>query len=205
MPSRLAGALTAVWLLVELAASAIATVGLLNDANDICAYKLVFPNLLAVDNHLSINDHWLSLVWRAGSPNAGREPVRKHMRLSQVYLYFNGVVYLSLAIRSTVASRSSAVRLGYLSLSDSGRSEYLVAYGGLQLGLAVLFGMLGSSSSSQRLGLVIASGFYVPIVAYRIITGLAYSSFSQSTLVALGVEMLLLSVAVVLLFYNPLL
>jgi hypothetical protein len=88
----------------------------------------------------------------------------------QVYLYVNAVLYAVLALWCTLMPARTAASLGYVMLSSGGRSEYLVIYGGLQLGLAFVFFQTARVSSSQRLGLMIAVGLYVPIVAYRLFT-----------------------------------
>ena len=88
----------------------------------------------------------------------------------QVYLYLNCALYALFAAWCTVAPASTATNLGYLSLSPGGRSEYLVIYGGIQVGLAILFGLLARQSDYWRLGMMISIGLYAPIVLYRAVT-----------------------------------
>jgi hypothetical protein len=99
-------------------------------------------------------------------------PIRPITRVErvQVYLYVNAVLYAVLALWCTLMPARTAASLGYVTLSSGGRSEYLVVYGGLQLGLAYIFFQTARDSSSQRLGLMIAISLYVPIVAYRLLT-----------------------------------
>ena len=63
----------------------------------------------------------------------------KHVVAMSIYLYVNAMPYLLSAICCTLAPSSSASNLGYVALSNGGRSQYLVIYGGLQLGLAIIF------------------------------------------------------------------
>ena len=117
------------------------------------------------------------------------------MALAQVYLYGNSALYALLAVWSTTASRGAATRLGYLALSDRGRAEFLVVYGGLQIGLAVLFFLLARNTSDLALGLRIALGLYAPIVLYRTVTGWMNRPLSGSALGTIGLEALLLATA----------
>ena len=120
--------------------------------------------------------------------------------MAQIYLYLNSALYLALAVWGTAAPQSTAMRLGYLTMSDRGRAEYLTTYGGLQVGLAILFFLL-ARSGDPRLGLRIAIGIYAPILLYRIMTGLLNLPSFGSTLGAVGLEALLLIVAIWL-FYS---
>lgn len=104
----------------------------------------------------------------------------------QGYLYLNSILYLLLAFWSTVASQSMSTRLGYITMSNRGHSEYLVIYGGLQVGLAILFFLLAQNRDFHRLGLLISIGFYAPIVIYRLVIILVKwpdSGFTTSTIV----------------------
>ena len=119
--------------------------------------------------------------------------------MAQVYLYLNSALYLTLAVWGTIAPQRTAMRLGYLTMSDRGRAEYLTTYGGLQVGLTILFFLL-TRSGDPTLGLRIAIGIYAPILLYRIVTGLINLPAFGSTLGAVGLEALLLIVAIWLLY-----
>lgn len=105
--------------------------------------------------------------------------------MAQIYLYLNSALYLTLALWGTAAPQRTAMRLGYLTMSDRGRTEYLTTYGGLQVGLAILFFLL-ARSGDPALGLRIAIGIYAPILLYRIATGLMNLPAFGSTLGAVG-------------------
>ena len=115
--------------------------------------------------------------------------------MAQTYLYLNSILYLLLTMRSTIASQSTSTRLGYLTMSKRGRSEYLVIYGGLQIGLAIMFFLLARNPLYFRLGLLISIGFYAPIVIYRVVTSLMNRLVSGSTLGTIALEALLLLAA----------
>ena len=65
---------------------------------------------------------------------------------------------------------NTAHAVGYLTLSNGGRSECLVIYGGLQLGPALFFVLPARSIDMQRAALVFAVCPYASIVLYRLIT-----------------------------------
>ena len=90
--------------------------------------------------------------------------------MASAYLYLNAAIYLLFAVWCTVAPSATANNLGYTVLSNGGHSEYLVIYGGLQLGLAALFFVLARDPATLRLGLLISICLYAPIVLFRIVT-----------------------------------
>jgi hypothetical protein len=86
------------------------------------------------------------------------------------YLYLNAGLYLLFAVWCTFAPAKTSIGLGYELLSRGGRSEYLVIYGGLQLGLALIFWLLARNADFHRFGLLAALALYGPIVVYRAVT-----------------------------------
>ena len=123
--------------------------------------------------------------------------------LVQAYFYLNAALYAGLGLRGTLTPQGSAARLGYLSLSAIGRSEYLVAYGGLQIGLAAMFVILARGTGDPSLGLRVSIGFYAPVVLYRIATLPRHWPRPASSLGTVGVEAGLLVAAIALLLTSP--
>jgi hypothetical protein len=119
-----------------------------------------------------------------------------------LYLLINAALYLVLAIGCTVKHTMTAAGSGYVELNNSGHSEYLVIYGGLQLGLAAIFAYLGFNAEYHRLGVLIAMTFYVPIVVYRGVTILLYKPVSTVTL-AIGALEAILLIAALILWFKP--
>ncbi len=115
-----------------------------------------------------------------------------------IYLWFNAVVYLLLAIYCTVRAADSARGLGYLSLNNSGQSEYLVIYGGLQLGLALAFAVFARTADLHRVGIQFALCLYAPIVLYRVITVIRFWPVQNTTLGVAALEVALLIAAIAL-------
>lgn len=121
--------------------------------------------------------------------------------MAKAYLILNAVLYAGLAILCTVRFRQTSQGSGFLTLSPSGNSEYLVIYGGLQLGLAAFYALLSSRPEFFRLGLVFSILLYAPIVIYRVVTVARFWPVSAVT-IAVGCLEVVLLVAATLLFWR---
>jgi uncharacterized membrane protein len=99
------------------------------------------------------------------------------------------------AVWCTLKASNTATSLGYVALNNSGRSEYLVIYGGLQAGLAVMFFLVARDAAFHKLGMLISVGVYAPIVLYRLLTIWKHSPVSTMTLAVGALEIVLLIVA----------
>ncbi|MET0225195.1 MAG: DUF4345 domain-containing protein [Dokdonella sp.] len=108
-----------------------------------------------------------------------------------LYLYFNAGLYALFALWCTLAPTRTAQGVGYAALSRSGVSEYLVVYGGLQLGLGLFF-LYCAQAGAQRIGLVFALLLYAPIVVYRAATVARQWPVGITTLGVGSLELLLL-------------
>jgi len=115
------------------------------------------------------------------------------------YLYLNAGLYLLLAIRCSLRWRETSRALGYTTLSHSGQSEYLVVYGGLQLGLAVGFLLLARDPVLHRFALMFATALYAAIVAFRIPTAIAFAPVAATTWIVAALELFLFAAAAALL------
>jgi hypothetical protein len=118
--------------------------------------------------------------------------------VTAAYLYLNSALYIVFAIWMTLSPWRTATAMGFEQLAASGRSEYLVIYGGLQLGLAAFFGFAASSASMHRTGLLFALCLYAPIVLYRVITVWRFWPVKGLTLTVAALEVALLVAALFL-------
>ncbi|HEY1035764.1 MAG TPA: DUF4345 domain-containing protein [Pseudoxanthomonas sp.] len=114
--------------------------------------------------------------------------------MATAYLYLNAVVYLLFAVWCTFAPARTATAVGYATLTRSGQTEYLTIYGGLQLGLAVLFAWF-AWTQQMRTGLVLAMALYVPIVLYRSVGLARWWPVETPTLLLAATEWLMLAAA----------
>jgi len=118
--------------------------------------------------------------------------------MAAVYLYLNAALYLIFAVWMTLSPWTTAASVGYEALSSSGRSEFLVIYGGLQLGLAVFYALTASSRYSQRVGILFSVCLYAPIVMYRAVTIARFWPVKSNMLIIGGLELVPLLAAVFL-------
>lgn len=119
--------------------------------------------------------------------------------MAKAYLYFNALLYVLLALWCTLFPAQTAAAVGFQVLSRSGQSEYLVIYGGLQLGMAFLFAYFPWTGQTRN-GLVVALAFYVPIVLYRSVTLANLWPVEATTLLLAALEWALLIAGLVLWF-----
>jgi hypothetical protein len=114
----------------------------------------------------------------------------------KIYLVLNAVLYALFAAWCTLSPGRTATNIGYTTLSPSGRTEYLVVYGGLQLGLAIIFAMLARGDVAlQRFGILASLCLYVPIVTYRVVAAVRFWPLEPTTLAVATLEVLLLIAA----------
>jgi hypothetical protein len=115
------------------------------------------------------------------------------------YLYLNAALYLVLSLWCAVRWRATSRALGYTTLSHSGQSEYLVVYGGLQLGLAIVFFLLARDAALHRFGLQASLALYAAIVAFRVPSAIAFAPVSPTTWFVAALEIGLFAAAAALL------
>jgi hypothetical protein len=112
--------------------------------------------------------------------------------MSKIYFATNAVLYFALALLCTFKHRQTSRGTGFTELNNSGHSEYLVIYGGLQMGLALFYAWLARDAQLARVGIVFSVLLYAPIVLYRVATVLMYKPVSNVTLGTAALEVVLL-------------
>jgi hypothetical protein len=117
--------------------------------------------------------------------------------MTALYLWINAVMYAVFALWCTLMPEQTAQSIGFIALSHSGQSEYVVIYGGMQLGFAFLFAWT-ALSGNQRFGLIFALALYVPIVLFRTISVAMFWPVSPTTVWTGALEVLLLVSAILL-------
>lgn len=114
--------------------------------------------------------------------------------MSAIYLY--SVLYLAFAVWCTVGMSRTAPAMGFTTLTNGGRSEYLSIYGGLQVGLAIAFWLLARDPSWHRAGILFAIALYAPIVLFRLASVARFWPVESVTLGTAALEVVLLVVGV---------
>ncbi|MEO6876823.1 MAG: DUF4345 domain-containing protein [Opitutaceae bacterium] len=116
----------------------------------------------------------------------------------QLYLFVNAALYAALAVFCTVRLTQTARAIGFTELTAGGHSEYLVVYGGLQLGLALFYFAAGRDPEYFRIGILFSLLLYAPMVGYRLASLLIFRPHSIVTLGTTALEIFLLLWALVI-------
>ena len=113
--------------------------------------------------------------------------------IEKVFLGVVGTAYLVLAIWCMIAPGTTAQAVGFELQPGSGQSEYLVVYGGLQLGLGCFF-IWPVLCRPEAIPVAIVASFFIhaAIVLLRSIGFLLYADLGETTLILAGVEWLIL-------------
>ncbi|HSI44275.1 MAG TPA: hypothetical protein VK949_08025 [Methylotenera sp.] len=110
----------------------------------------------------------------------------------KIYFWANALIYLFFVLWCSFRKEQTSLASGYLNLDNSGWNEYLVIYGGLQLGLAGFFAYLATHAELHRVGVVFSLFIYIGIVAYRLIGIFKFWPVKHVTLGIAFMETLLL-------------
>lgn len=111
--------------------------------------------------------------------------------MTGLYLGINAILYLGLALWCMILPEKTSAALGFNLVSSSGRSEYLVVYGGMQLGFAVFFALCAMKTGWQYQGIVFACCLYVPILLCRAASFLFFKGIGGVTVATAGLEVVL--------------
>jgi hypothetical protein len=116
------------------------------------------------------------------------------------YLWFNAIAFVAFAAWCGLSAEPTAQALGFTAMNAGGRTEYLAVYGGLQLGIGLLFAWTALARERGRFGLMLALALYAPIVAFRLLGLLRYGPVPTLTQVTAAGEALMLLLALALWF-----
>lgn len=100
---------------------------------------------------------------------------------SKIYLAVVGLLYLVLAIWCSAAPATTSQKVGFELQPGSGQSEYLVIYGGLELGLCLLFLLPLYDKSYLGSSLLACIIIHACLVAFRTISLFVYSDLKPFT------------------------
>ncbi|RYH00151.1 MAG: DUF4345 domain-containing protein [Alphaproteobacteria bacterium] len=122
--------------------------------------------------------------------------------MTTIFLWFNAVTYGVFALLCTLRLESTSRALGYTSLSPSGHSEYATVYGGLQWGLALIFGLFALKPELHRFGILASILFYAPIVLHRVISVAMNSPVEKLTYAVAALEVVMLGASLAIWFLS---
>lgn len=116
----------------------------------------------------------------------------------EFYFWLNFSIHIFYSFWCITKRKQTSTASGYLLLNNSGWSEYLVNYGGLRIGLALVYACLALNSTLFHIGLLFSILLYGPIVLCRVITFYQFRVVKRAVLAAGFMEVLLLGGAVFL-------
>jgi len=117
----------------------------------------------------------------------------------RIFLGLTGLLYLVFSLWCVVRDTQTARAVGFEFANNSGRSEYMTVYGGLQLGLALLYLWAAWQGVYLREGLALAAVTHGTIVLFRAASLFMFSGLQPMTYAFFGLELVFMVVAVVLL------
>ena len=88
--------------------------------------------------------------------------------MTTAFLWINAALYLVFAVWCTVAPGKTAEAIGFAFAKGGARSEYLVVYGGMELGFAIFFALCALRPAWATAGLVFATCLYAALALYRV-------------------------------------
>jgi hypothetical protein len=107
-------------------------------------------------------------------------PQEKFM-LPRLYLAAIGLLYLALAFWCTFDPETTSQKVGFTLNGDSGRSEFMTVYGGLEFGMAVIFLMPFVRPDLLTGSLLACVAIHAALVVFRGISLVMYSDFAAFT------------------------
>lgn len=115
--------------------------------------------------------------------------------MTRIYLWTNAAIYLLLGAASAINPDRMARAAGYFTLDNSGSSEFLVLYAGLELGLALFFIAAARTADLARPAILFSLCLYGGIVAFRLPSLLLYHPVRTFTLILAAGEVVMLLAA----------
>ncbi len=101
--------------------------------------------------------------------------------ITKTFLGLVGVLYLGLAAWCSVSPGETSRKVGFQLVPGSGQSEFLVVYGGLEFGLALLFLMPLVRGDSLGYSLMACVLIHGSLVLFRSVSFFLYSDIGSMT------------------------
>jgi hypothetical protein len=121
----------------------------------------------------------------------------------RIYFWANAAVYLLIGLACMLNPERLARAVGYYTMDNSGSSDFLVVYAGLELGLALFYLLLARDERFEETGLLFSLCLYGGLVAFRIPSLFLYNPVRWITHATAGLELLFLLGAIVLRARGP--
>ena len=118
--------------------------------------------------------------------------------MTRIYFGANALIYALFGAACILNPERLARAVGYFTLDNSGSSELLVVYAGLELGLAAFYFAAARDAALEKPALLFSLCLYGGIVAFRLPSLLIYNPVRTVTYVLAAGELLLLATGALL-------
>lgn len=109
----------------------------------------------------------------------------------KIYLAVNALLYLVFAVWCLIKMNSTSHFLGYSFNNNSGRTEYLTIYTGLQIGFAVFLMYCAIKPEMALAGLIFCVCLYICIILTRTISAFYFGAPEKATYIVGTLEYVL--------------
>lgn len=101
---------------------------------------------------------------------------------ARLFLAATSILYLGLGIWCAVAPATTSRKVGFERIGEAGRSEFVTVYGGLEVGLGLVFAAMAWKPESVGSGLLACLLIHGAIVAFRAGSFVQYDAMRGMTL-----------------------
>jgi hypothetical protein len=120
--------------------------------------------------------------------------------MTRILVLLFGALYLFLGVWCLAAPAYTSRKVGFELLGGTGRSEFLVVYGGLEVALGLFFLLCGLDGRLLRAGALLALVSSACLMATRLATLFLVPGLLRSTYLFFGVEVLMAAAAALAFF-----
>jgi hypothetical protein len=103
------------------------------------------------------------------------------MLVAKCFLTLVGLLYAYLAIWCSVSPEITSTKVGLTRIEDTGRSEFLTVYGGLEMGLAFVFLLPWIGSQFTTGSIIACASIHGCLVLFRSISLFLYPNVAPMT------------------------
>lgn len=89
------------------------------------------------------------------------------MLAARIFLYVLAILYIGLGVWCAVAPVTTSKKVGLDRVGEAGCSEFMTVYGGLEVGMGILFALLAWRPESVSYGILACVATHGGIVAFR--------------------------------------
>jgi hypothetical protein len=118
--------------------------------------------------------------------------------MTRIFLALVGILYVLLALWCAIAPENTSQSVGFTLQPGSGQSEFLTVYGGLELGLGIMFLLPFYTQESLRFSLLTCVIVHGSLVLFRTVGFFLFNGFESTTFYLAGGEWLIFLISLTL-------